>query len=211
MLLSYCIQHHPSRASLLKRIDLPEAEVVTDPDPGAVPSPWRTYRRCLELTPPDATHRVILQDDVLLAEPFTELVEAVVQARPDNPICLFVAPQFIRGADAVRHAVANGQVVARLPKHHYVPVVATVWPVQIARAILEWVDSRRQGPRWRADDAVVGGAISNLGVEAWASAPSLVEHPDDVESLMGWRRRGTPGRMAAVPHPSILRPSVVTG
>jgi hypothetical protein len=56
MKLATLIQHDPSRAHLLSALleqlaPLP-VDVVTDPDPnGQPPSPWRTYRACLEAFP----------------------------------------------------------------------------------------------------------------------------------------------------------------
>jgi len=54
--LSVAIQHHPKRAHLLPALleslalAFPgvQTEVVTDPDPDAPPSSWRTYRAALE-------------------------------------------------------------------------------------------------------------------------------------------------------------------
>ena len=64
-----------------------------------------------------------------------------------------------------------------------------------------YADRARWG-RTTADDAVTIGAINALGLEVWATVPSLAEHKDDVPSLMS-DRVGQKRRRAALPHPSL--------
>ena len=201
-MLRFAIQHHPSRAELLPRLKLPQAEVVVDPEPDGIPATWRTYRACLERAPRKG-HLVVIQDDVLLADDFEELVAAAVADCPCRVLCLFVSRQARLDVQPIEWAAHVGESFVKLnPLTHFVPTVAIAWPAEIARAVADHADRRRWGHRARrADDAIVKEALVALGLDAWATVPSLVEHPDDVYSLMGGK--GGSGRKAIRPHPSL--------
>lgn len=172
---------------------------MVDPEPDGRRLPWRTYRACLERAPKRG-HLAVIQDDVWLADDFEELVAAAVAACPCRVLCLFVSGQAKYTSSRVLHA-ADGFVQLD-HRDHFIPVVANVYPVEYARAILELADRRKWGPRaQRADDAIVKDACVALGIEPWATVPSLVEHLDDVPSIMG----GVGGRRrrAVRVHPSL--------
>lgn len=192
--ISVRIQHHPGRAYLLPPLleQLPGAEVVTDPDPdSAFPSPWRTYRECLARPAPAGTsHLLVLQDDVLLCRRFLEV--AAELARPE-PVALFLG-----GAPAVSAGRASraprGSLVALVPAE-FVPVVALLWPVEVAESFLAWCGEHRLpgDPAPRSDDAVVGRWARRTGQVVYAATPSLVEHPDVEPSLI--RKKVGAGRI----------------
>src|SRR5690348_14467702 len=71
------IQAHPSRAHLLPRIhaELPHAQVVWDPEPDGVPTPWRAYAACLRHVKDART--LIIQDDAVPAEGLSELLDEI--------------------------------------------------------------------------------------------------------------------------------------
>ena len=88
------VQHHPARAVFLPRLlealaPLP-TEVIIDPEPYELASPWRTYLACLA-DPPDCSHLLIVQDDAVPCRGFTAAVEQVALANPDTPVCLFIS------------------------------------------------------------------------------------------------------------------------
>lgn len=176
--------------------------MVSDPEPDGIPATWRTYRACLELAP-STGHLVVIQDDVLPAENLEELVAASVAECPCRVLCLFVSGQARFSQMEVLWAATRGESFVKLdPRDHFVPTVAIAWPAELARAVAEHTDKRRWGRRaQRADDAIVKEACVALGIEPWATVPSLVEHPDDVFSIMGGK--GGSGRRAVRVHPSL--------
>jgi hypothetical protein len=198
------IQHHPSRAyllpELLERLDA-EAEVVTDPEPDAqMPSPWRTYRACLELPPAGATHLLVLQDDVL---PCRNLVAACEQIAAPWPVCLFLGGAPVRTAREAARTLRRGGRYVDVHRGEWVPVIAVLWPVEAAARLLEWCDRddvKLPGhPNPRSDDAVVGKWAKLNRERVTATVPSLVQHPDIEPSLIGKRARAgrTAWRVAA--------------
>lgn len=193
--MRFLVQHHPSRAALLERF--PGFTVVTDPG-GKLPSPWRTYSRCLD----ELGHEqgVIVQDDAYLCDDFHRLATEAAETCPCRVLCLFVSGQASYAVQAMQIAQAAGESFARIGYDHFLPVVATVWPAGAAREVLAWADRRRSSET--ADDAITAAAVRALALGVWATVPSLVEHKDDVPSLMS-KRVGQKRRRAALPHPSL--------
>jgi hypothetical protein len=186
------IQHHPARAHLIP--SLVEAlgsdvEVVEDPDPyGRLRSPWRTYRECLQLPPAGITHLLVLQDDAIPCRNLLAACEWI--ARPD-PVCLFLGGAPVRTARDASRAAVRGDRFVSVHAAEWVPVVAVLWPVEVAQEFLDWCGSNRLpgDPEPRSDDAVVGRWARRTRQPVFATVPSLVQHPDTEESLIGKRAR----------------------
>ena len=175
-------------ASQLAR-ELPGSVCVFDPKPHERRSPWRTYRWCLEralLT--DWTHLLVLQDDTRLCRDFELLLPRVVAAQPDSLLVLFCAAVPVQSARAIRNACWYDLPFATLNVQDWVPVVATVWPVKYIRPALAWVDRQRWPAEFVADDEITGRVARALGLTVYATAPSLVEHPDEAQPVNGGRR-----------------------
>lgn len=191
------VQHHPSRAhllpGLLERLDQ-HAEIVSDPNPeDRLPSPWRTYRECLFQPPGDATHLLVLQDDAI---PCRNLVAACAEIAREDPVCLFLGGAPVRTARDARRALEKGERFVPVHPVEWVPLVAVLWPVEVAEGFLDWTaENRLPGdPNPRSDDAVAGRWARRTKTPIWATVPSLVQHPDMEPSLIGKKARG--GRSA---------------
>lgn len=108
--------------------------------------------------------------------------------RPDSVVALFVPTALRYGSRNVLDACARGDAWAALsPVETWIPVVALAWPARLIADFAEW--GRRVFPpeARRADDAIAGRFVRERGERVWATVPSLVEHPDDVDSLLGLR------------------------
>lgn len=184
--VAVAVQHHPSRTESLNRL-LSTTEVdavVVDPDPGGRSSAWRTYRECLRWLPSDASHLLILQDDVIACPGLRRAAEAAAQARPGRLISFW---QGRAPSDTARRLVAASQAGApfcEVERKRWINTVALMWPAPLVAPFVEWAD---QLPgHWRADDSIVGewaGMVNDYG--CLVTVPSLVEHLDDVRSLVG--------------------------
>jgi hypothetical protein len=80
----------------------------------------------------------------------------------------------------------------------FVPLVAVLWPVQVAQKFLEWAEST---PRkiTRADDGNAARFMRYTRQQFLVSVPSLVEHNDFVPSVNGGPRQARkhkPGKEA---------------
>lgn len=196
------VQAHPLRAEMAEELAelVPGCTVTLDPDPDGFPSPWRTYRLCLETTPVDADHRMILQEDVILCPWFWEAANLAVDAHPDRIIAFFVGGRPDDHGRQIRRARQQGRVWAELLFDRWCPTVALVWPVRHIIPFLEFVDAQDWPRGMRADDEIVGHYLRNVRERMIASAPSLVEHPDMVRSILGHNRArqgADHGRVAA--------------
>lgn len=187
-MISLALQYHPSRAHLLHRTAHLDIEVVADPEPDSHPSPWRTYRHCLETMPADCSHRVVLQDDAEVCDDFELVLGQALRARPDDLVVLFVPTTHRVGSRAVLEACGRDRGWAELPVtgNFWLPVVGVAWPRQLALGFLAWADEVGFAdiPRHRSDDAIAGRFCVGNQVRPWATVGSLVEHPDVDESLI---------------------------
>lgn len=205
MILSLAVQHHPARERLLEDLvpelrggDLP-LDVVTDPDPASRRrSAWRTYRLALERTPPEATHRLIVQDDARVCRDFVAGARLALEARPDAIVVFWQGGAPAVSARALHRAAAACQAWVRIPMRSWVPTVATAYPASVARELLDYGD-RGYSRTSTGDDGIVTEFRKATRVEAYATVPSLVEHPDVAASLVGRHARAgrDRGRVAA--------------
>jgi len=203
--VSLAIQTHEVRAEMAETLNGclgGRADIVFDPDPGSSPSPWRTYRLALERTPAWASHRMVIQDDVLVCEHLVDAVEAAVRARPDRVLAFFVAGNPLNHRRAVAAAEAADWSWAELDLTTWIPAVATCWPVRLIEPLLSWFDAQGFPAAFTADDEIIGRFLRQRGEAVLAAVPSIVEHPDTVVSLVHGHRRAhdglDPGRRAAV-------------
>ena len=189
------IQHHPARAELLPKLIESLAPLVVEvsthsSDP---PNPWHGYRQALTDLPDDG-HVVVLQDDVEVCRNFAPAMAAIADANPETPVVLFLAklPPHIAGA-ALRAAKRKRSYVRmRLRSSDFMPVVGVLWPCHKANEFLAWASSAKLPgyPReTRSDDAVAGRWAMKTRLEIAFTVPSLVEHRDQVPSLIGKRAR----------------------
>jgi hypothetical protein len=199
--LAVVVQHHPSRAELVERLTaaLPEAVLVRDPEPDGRRDAWRAYRACLDALPADASHLAILQDDSIVCEYFMEAACAAIASHPDRLVSFFVAGAPVRGSRSVHGAAHRCEHWAELDARDWCPAVALCLPRANVAELLEWADARIFKAARTSDDAVLGDFVRDQGHTVLATVPSLVQHPDDVPSLIGTAHSAgrNPARVAA--------------
>lgn len=171
------------------------AELVVDPDPDSkLRSPFRTYMECLRRTPPEATHRLIVQDDAWPCSDFRRRVGALIAERPDVLIPLFV-PDTAELGRQFKRGLAAGDRWRQVPAG-WVPTVALVWPVEMAADYLAFAEQKWDIRKQRGDDSPVGVWRTARRAEAWMPIPSIVQHPDEETSLFR-NSKGKAGRNRA--------------
>lgn len=187
------VQHHPARADLLARL-LPrlrpyKPSVVTDPG-GPVASAWRCYRACLA-TPWQGDRLLIVQDDAWPATGFATALNKIVAAHPESMVALFMAGAPYRTARQILLAARAGRHYTAVHPSDFAATVALLWPREDADAFLAWTDTNLK-KHTVGDDNVVGAFLKATGRRVVVTVPSIVQHPDDVPSLIG--RRHANGR-----------------
>lgn len=135
---------------------------------------WPTYRRALEAAG-DASHHLVLQDDLGLCRDFIRSVERVIPARPNNLIALYTNSESVftardRGESWVEKAGACGP--------------SMIWPKELIAGFLEWQDTHINNS-FGFDTVRVSMWLIKTSKRAFATVPSLTEHLGSESSTLG--------------------------
>ena len=152
------------------------------------PNPLEGYRQALS-DPPDCTHLLIIQDDATVCADFAATLERVVDAKPEDPIALFLARLPRADYVAALRAMKSHHRFVTLRGQGFCPVVAMVWPIERSQNFLEWSKvAKLPGNKTpRSDDAAVGHWVRTKHNRVLACVPSIVQHPDEEASIIGLR------------------------
>ena len=126
---------------------------------------WPTYRRTLEAAG-QASHHLVLQDDLKLCKDFIRSVKEVIRARPENVIALYTNTRSVftardRGESWVERSGAAGPAV--------------IWPTDLIAEFLQWQD-RHIDRNFPWDDVRVSMWLIKTSKRAFATVPSLTQH-----------------------------------
>ena len=200
--IHFRVQHLAGRDDALARLLplLPEgAEVITDDASDGRLLPMRGYLKCMENLPSGITHLCIVQDDALPCREAARRIGEAVGERPSDVVSLFVGGLPGRTRKDFWAAQAAGERWSPIYFREIHHVVALVWPVDAVKNFLGWYATARipvPVPH-SSDDAVVGYWARTQRRLFWATVPCLVEHPDDLPSVVqGNRTLGDKGRKA---------------
>jgi len=184
------VQSHPARRDLRKRLidGLQGLWWEIHEHSSEPPNPWEGYKECLTLSHASVSHLCVIQDDAIVCKDFAQALQRVVEMQGEKPVCLFI-PGVRNGTyrDAIR-ALKRREPFVRVNPYDFVPVVGMVWPIDKIDHFLSWAETAElPGIRkpWRSDDAVVGSWSRFTKQEVLACLPSIVDHPNDVPSLIG--------------------------
>ncbi|MFI6304564.1 hypothetical protein ACIBCH_22045 [Amycolatopsis thailandensis] len=173
--LSGAVMAHPRRreaAEELARLDPAGAlRVVLDPEPDGPPTALRTARLAWSSVPGDATHFLVLQDDVELADGFFEHARKAAERLPDDAVA-FYANWNSRNGAAVRMAAAAGASWATAV-NEYAPCVAMMLPAAVARGYAAYSDAHTDG--WPCD-VIMFRYLKSIGVPIRIAVPNTVQH-----------------------------------
>jgi hypothetical protein len=178
--LSAAIMHHPARTGLIPPLLSAcaplEPVVVLDPDPTGLPRALRTSRESWSAAAPDATHHLVLQDDVRPVPGFAAYVEALVRARPDAAIALCVNWDSPHNSALVRRAALAGSAWARLSPFEWVPTLGLILPIYRARELAALLRTLTPETFWADDDEAVANYCNRYRVPVYAPIPHLLDH-----------------------------------
>lgn len=171
------IMAHPSRKEhvsfLLSKLNMPEDIVVYDDRPNggdAIYTSEKAWRS--PITDPKVTHRVVLQDDVLLSDNFLEKLNDIVNTVPDKPISLF--NMFIDGLPEYRYKSCCYFVT------HEISGVAILMPVEYIQPCWDWINEQKGRDNYcKDDDIMITRYFESCQIAAYTTIPSLVQHMSD--------------------------------
>jgi hypothetical protein len=188
------IMCHPARNGLLADVILPawmpaRPYQVYDPDPDGPRECYRTgrvaWRVAAEAT---TTHVLVCTDDALPCRNFMEAVYEVVSVMPAEVVSLYSARR------AVTDAEAAGKHWARIPARDWINDHALLMPTPFAAEMISWVEQGHDSEWGTYMDTRIRSWLIDQGLSVWLTAPSLVQHHQPSDSLVG---NNDPRRVAA--------------
>ncbi|MGW7368372.1 hypothetical protein ACWGI8_34375 [Streptomyces sp. NPDC054841] len=181
--LSGAVMSHPKRAAEAQLLADADAQgrmrVVMDPEPEGRPTALRVAPLSWSCVAPDATHHLVLQDDVVLAAGFYEHAERVAAQVPHEAVAFYAGWEARNGAVARLAALTGTQWAYTLQEH--VPCQALMLPAAVAREYARFQEEHGEG--WPYD-VVVQRYLNTRGIPVRFCTPSTVQH-DDLPSLAG--------------------------
>lgn len=180
--ISVVIMHHPSRSRRLPRLMGACAplrpRVVADPDPTGPPSPLRTAKRAWAAVPDDATHHLVLQDDVAPTAGFAGYLADAIARRPRHAVALYSNWNSPQNSYLVRRAAAAGSPWAPLSPAEWTPTQGLVLPAAHARELAAFLAPIPD--EIRDDDEMIALFCQERGIPVAATVPHLVDHADEL-------------------------------
>lgn len=176
--VSAVIMAHPDRAEFVARMQSAlgvEVPVVWEEGRGM----WDTGRRAWEY-PTDATHRIVLQDDLGICQDFLAAAERIAAVHPAAPVSFY----------ANRQAVDD----ARAAGVHWALISAGCWgqalmlPAALGRDFTVWAD-RVLAADLKTYDGRMAMFLLARKMPVWCTVPSLVEHLGAADSLIGFSNK----------------------
>lgn len=183
---SIAIQHTPAHAdrrgwvrSMLGKLRAEQpairVEVIEDRERAGC---WPTHLRALEAAS-DASHHLVLQDDVTLCKDFLASVREVIRARPNDLIALYSNSQSVftarrRGESWIEKSGMAGPAV--------------IWPNSLIDEFIEW-QSAHITSDFPWDDVRISMWLIKTAKPAFATVPSLTQHLGYQASLLGLNGR----------------------
>jgi hypothetical protein len=138
---------------------------------------WPTARRAwIDHRRFESTHHLVIQDDITICKDFLASVNAALSVKSDVPVSFFDLSRGITDAEAkglhwaTRKSISMAQAIA-IPTPMIDPAIA-------------WIDKHVK-PETEGDDERLSIYFLSHGITVWYTVPSLVEHTDNGQSLLG--------------------------
>ncbi|WP_206441883.1 hypothetical protein [Streptomyces boncukensis] len=171
--LDSAVMTHPSRreqaAALAARLGL--GTLALDPDPDGPPAALRTALRAWSAASADATHHLVVQDDVDAPDDLLGLVARAAARFPDDALVFYTNWHARNGAAARLAALAGAGWVRAVPEE-FTPTLGICLPAARASAFRGFA----HGSAERHDDELMAAFLRGAGRPALLAVPTVVEH-----------------------------------
>lgn len=137
---------------------------------------WGQARRCWEagLRYPDATHHLVLFEDLIPVPGFLDAVQNAIEAAPDAGLCFFCMRKIVHDAHAKGSAWLETTPYGG----------STLLPTRLIRDFLDW-ERRFVRPSKKYDDTRLDIWGRARNVPYYLSVPSLLQHIASDHSVLG--------------------------
>ena len=166
---------------MCRKMGLPEEETVVYDDRPNGGGTLYTSRKCWESPIPDGvTHRLVLQDDVLLCDGFVDIMNRIINTHPELIFTLF-CPR-VRMED-----VATGSPYIIIKGcNTWGP--GNMMPVEYIKPLFEFVDDEL-GKDFPFDDGIYSWWAKKEMINIATTIPSTVQHLCPTESTLGYNNK----------------------
>jgi hypothetical protein len=173
--VSTVVMAHPNRRhqaeQLRRRHPELDIQIVLDPEPDARPATLRTAKLAWSTVRQDATHQLVLQEDVQLCDGFVAAMHQALQVAPEGAIAFF-ANWVMSTSQAVRLAAFTGASWTPVADG-WVPTQALAIPAPLAR---QFAGFAGQFGADKPDNRAMFEFLQLHGLKTYVSVPNLVEH-----------------------------------
>ena len=164
--------------AMCEKMGLREEDIVIYDDRPNGGGTRYTCQKCWEAPVPEGvTHRVVLQDDLLLCNDFVDIINKIVNAQPEFIFSLFCSrlkPEMaipdspyiiIKG----RNAWGQGMLM----------------PIKYVKPMFKWAD-KELGPDFPFDDGIYAWWAGAEGLQIMSTIPSTMQHLCPTQSTLGY-------------------------
>jgi len=178
---------HPKRGkqagilySKLKRMPFNQCTLIFD----KVNDEWTNGKNCLKAYHPASDYHVVVQDDALLTPNFYENLVNAIQGIPEKTLFSLYTGTARPLPGRVKAAVERSENGTWLRTHTLMWGVGLAIPVSHIEAMLEFVEEIEL-----PYDNKIGEFYTRNGLPVYYTVPSLVDHDDDLDSLIAGHGR----------------------
>ena len=190
------IMAHPSRREnvlkVLEQLNMDESIVVYDDREYGGDALYTARKTWLSPVPLGTTHRLVLQDDVLLCDNFLSIICDIVNTLPDKVLSLFnlIPYDLIKDRECCykKYETLAGQAI--------------IMPVIYIKECWQWIDANCG--ECKHDDIMISKYCKHHGIGLFTTIPPIVQHLGDTEyqSLLPAKHIGLRISTTYVQHPT---------
>ena len=164
--------------SMLEKMGLDEESTVIYDDRPNGGGTLYTCRKCWEAPIPEGvTHRLVLQDDVLLCNNFLEIMNKIVNVHPEFIFTLY-CPRL-----KYEHALPDSPYIIIKGRNTWGP--GNMMPVKYIKPLFEFVDTEL-GHDFPFDDGIYSWWAQKEMIHIASTIPSTVQHLCPTQSTLGY-------------------------
>lgn len=154
---------------LANHLNVPASNIVIDDrGPGGGGDAWYNAKRAWTAPTGEATHRLVIQDDVIVCNGFVDICNQIIEQFPDAVFAFscgaWIKPE-MRKTDSPYVRLRGSCISAQ----------AIIMPVKLIPDMIAWSDDTF-GPEYKHDDGRIGWYCAYHDIPTYTVIPSLVEH-----------------------------------
>lgn len=178
-MLDIRIMASPKREAMAKRLanilSLSTEQITWDDRPKGGDAMYTARKTWLHAMPEKATHRLVIQDDVIPCDNFVNICEQIIQAHPK---AVFALTTFMYSIYAQME-----QDTPYFPVTSVFPACAIILPKEYIKPWIEWCDEGNHPESALHDSHMIRLWCEEKYIQVLSTVPQIADHRDD-ETLL---------------------------